>query len=62
MLIQPVIFVQNRNVRSFDGWNRAEQIPQTFKVVFHFTAAADNKSKLLILNAVAGTARKFEFF
>ena len=61
-LVQPVIFVQNRNVRSFDGWNRAEQVPQTFKVVFHFTAAADNKSKLLILNAVAGTARKFEFF
>lgn len=32
-LVQPVIFVQNRNIRSFDGWNGAEQVPQTFKVV-----------------------------
>ena len=40
MLIQPVIFIQYGNIRCFDGRDAAEQIPEAFKMVFHFTAAS----------------------
>ena len=60
-LIQPVIFVQNGGIRCFDGRNGAEKIPQTFEVVFHLAASADDKAELLILDAVAGAARQLEF-
>ena len=55
MFVQPVIFVQNRNTRCFNGRNAAEQIPEAFEVVFHFTAASHDVAACRIKDTIAGT-------
>ena len=56
MFVQPVIFIQYGNTRCFNGRNTAEQIPETFEMVFHFTSASHDIAAGRIEAAVAGTA------
>ena len=39
-----------------------EQIPKAFKVIFHLTASADDKTLLGILNTVTGAAGQLQLF
>ena len=56
VLVEPVVFVQNRDLGIFDGGDAAEQIPETFEVVLHLAPAADDEALVNVQNAVAGTA------
>lgn len=56
MLIQPVILIQNRYSRCFQRRNASEKIPQTFKMVFHFTSASHDIAAAGIKDAVAGSS------
>ena len=62
MFIQPVIFIQYGNIRCFDGRDAAEQIPEAFKMVFHFTAASHDVTACRIKDSVAGAAGNIHSF
>ena len=62
MFVQPVIFIQNGNLRCFDGRNIPEHVPHTFKVVVHFTPAAHEESFGYIFSSVTAAAGKIKFF
>ena len=61
-LVQPVVFIQNGVVLVLDGRDGAEQIPHTLKVVVHLAPAAHDVAEVLVVVAVAGTARDGVFF
>ena len=56
-LVQPVVLIQNGVVLVLDGRDGAEQIPHTLKVVVHLAPAAHDVAEVLVVVAVAGTAR-----
>ena len=62
MFIQPIVLVQYRNIRRFNGWYVTEYIPHYLKVVIHFTTAAHIKSLGHIFSAVAATAGNIQLF
>ena len=53
LLVQPVKFIQNRSSRYFQRRNASEQIPQTFKMIFHLAATAHHISSGCIINSIA---------
>ena len=56
MLVEPVELIQHRGTGLFQGGDGTEQIPQTFKVVFHLPAASHDISPAGVKNTVAGPA------
>ena len=54
--IQIIKFVQNRLVFIFQRWNTPEQIPQTFKMILHFTTATHYISSRSIVYTVTRSA------
>ena len=54
--VQPVKFIQHRGVLHLKRWNGAEKIPETFKMIFHLTAAPDDKALLCVFDAVTGAS------
>ena len=62
VLIQPIVFVQNRNTRGFDRRHIAEGVPHDLKMIVHFASAAHEEALGDILPAVAAAARKLQLF
>ncbi|MNC21153.1 hypothetical protein D3C75_691220 [compost metagenome] len=62
LLVEPIALIQHRGVLYFKRGNGAEQIPEAFKVVFHFASAADNKAPGVIQNAVQSAAGELHLF
>ena len=56
LLVQPVVFVQNRILRVLQGWDGAKQVPQALEVILHLPAAPDHEAPGGVLDAVAGPA------
>ena len=56
VLIEPVILVQHRNSRRFNGRHIPEGIPHDLEVVIHFTASAHEEAFCHILASVAAAA------
>ena len=62
VLVQPVIFVQHRDVGRFDGRNIPECIPHDFEMVVHFSAATHEESFCDVLASVTAATGKFQLF
>ena len=62
VLIEPVILVQHRNSRRFNGRHIPEGIPHDLEVVIHFTASAHEEAFCHILASVAAAAGKLQLF
>ncbi len=57
LFVQPIILIQHRYSRRFQGRNAAEQIPQAFKMILHLAPAPHNVAPGGIINSVAGASR-----
>ena len=62
MLIEPVIFIKYRNTRCLDGWNAAEEIPQTFEMIFHLTSTAHYITSGSIIDSITCTTGNIHCF
>ena len=62
MFIEPVVLIQDGNIRRFDGGHIPEDVPHHLKVVVHLTAAAHIVALGHILAAVAAAARQLQLF
>ena len=62
MFVEPVIFIQYRNTRCFNRRNTAEQIPQTFKMIFHFTSSTHYITAGRIVDSITCTAGNIHCF
>ena len=62
VLVEPVIFIQDRNVRCLDGRNIAEGVPHDLEMIVHFASAAHEEAFGDILAAVAAAAGKRQLF
>ena len=62
VLIEPVVLIQDGNIRRFDGGHIPEDIPHHLKVVIHFAAAAHIKALGDILAAIAAAASQVQLF
>ena len=62
VLVQPVKLIQHGCPRCLQGWNTSEQIPETFEMIFHFTAAAHHIPSGWIENTITGTACNIHSF
>ena len=62
MLVKPVIFIKYRCSRYFNWSNTSEQIPETFKVVFHLTSATHYITSCWVINSVARTTGDIHSF
>ena len=62
MFIEPVIFIKYRNTRCLDGWNAAEEIPQTFEMIFHLTSTAHYITSGSIIDSITCTTGKIHCF
>ena len=62
MLVQPVVLIQHRNTRCFQGWYVPEHIPHYFEMVIHFPAATHKESFCNIFSSVAASAGKIKLF
>ena len=61
-LIELVVFREDRLSGIVDRRNRAEQIPHTFEVVVHLSAAAHDVAAALIIEAIARSAGSRQMF
>ena len=62
MLIKPIVFIQHRYSRRFNGGHITEGIPHNLKMVVHFAAAAHKEALGHIPAAVAAAACKIQLF
>ena len=62
MLIQPVKFIQNRSPWYLQRRNTAKQVPETFKMVFHLSAAPHDISSGCIKDTVTGSSGNIHGF
>ena len=60
--VQPVIFIQNRYARCFDGRNAAEQIPQALEMILHLSAASHHITAGRIKDTVTGPSGDIHCF
>ena len=62
VLVEPIIFIQNRDARRLDGGHIAEGIPHDLEVVVHFPSAAHEETLGHVLATVAASARQIQLF
>ena len=62
VLVEPIIFVEDRHARRLDGRHIAEGVPHDLKMVVHLAPAAHEKALRDIAASVAAAARKLQLF